>query len=492
MLARVALAGWLALGGPAAGAGGEASFLEPDVEEDEDASLRERLTEREDERRPLRPWSVPVAGRPLTVSGEYELEIGFLRRQVIGEAVPEENRLLLEQEIEVEAFYSFGRPLSLFAQARVRMEEDLLPDTFEEVSDYYVERGEMWLISEDIGGSGVSVDAGRLDFEDDRRWWWDDELDAVRAAFETETLEISGALARELAPSRSDQSFVDPEHDRVLRVLGELSWEWSEDHALELFLVYHDDRAPDVRPGEVVSREREDDSNARLLWLGARSMGVGQLGPRGLLGYWVDVGWVRGRERFVEFEELSARRSVADEVLRRDVSGWGLDVGLSWILPWHLEPRFFGSYAFGSGDPDPEEGTDRSFRQTGLQANEAGFGGVERFPHYGLLLDPELSNLHVVTLGAGLSLLRSSSLDLVYHHFQLVEAASSLRDARIEVELDARHRHLGDELDLVLAVEEWERVEFDVALSAFRAGSAFGVERGTFSYGGFFAFRVAF
>jgi hypothetical protein len=193
-------------------------------------------------------------------------------------------------------------------------------------------------------------------------------------------------------------------------------------------------------------------------------MGVGQLGARGLLGYWIDLGFVRGRERFVEFEELSARRSVADEVLRRDVSGWGLDLGLSWILPLQLEPRLFGSYAFGSGDSDPEGGAERSFRQTGLHANEAGFGGVERFPHYGLLLDPELSNLHVVTLGGGLSLLRSSSLDLVYHHFQLVRAASSLRDARIEVELDARHRHLGDELDLVLAVEEWERVEFDVAL----------------------------
>jgi alginate production protein len=338
----------------------------------------------------------------------------------------------------------------------------------------------------------VSLDAGRLDFEDDRRWWWDEELDAVRAAFETETFEISAALARELAPSRSDRSFVDPDHDRVLRVLGEISGEWREAHALELFLVHHDDRAPDVRPGAVLSREREDESNARLLWLGARAMGVAQLDRRGLLGYWVDLGFVRGRERFVEFEELSSRRSVAEEVLRRDVSGWGLDLGLSWILPLRLEPRLFGSYAMGSGDPDPEAGADRSFRQTDLEANEAGFGGVERFPHYGLLLDPELSNLQVFTLGGGLSLLRSSSLDLVYHHYRLGELATSLRDARLELTLDGRHRHLGDELDLVLAVEEWERVEFDVALAVFRAGSALGRERAVLSYGGFFAFRVAF
>ena len=34
--------------------------------------LRQRLTEREDKRRPLVPWSTELAGRPLTLSGEYK------------------------------------------------------------------------------------------------------------------------------------------------------------------------------------------------------------------------------------------------------------------------------------------------------------------------------------------------------------------------------------------------------------------------------------
>lgn len=54
--------------------------------------------------------------------------------------------------------------------------------------------------------------------------------------------------------------------------------------------------------------------------------------------------------------------------------------------------RPYGGCARGSGDPTPETGTNRSFRQTGLEAHQAGFGSVERFPHYGMLLDPELCN----------------------------------------------------------------------------------------------------
>jgi alginate production protein len=246
------------------------------------------------------------------------------------------------------------------------------------------------------------------------------------------------------------------------------------------------------RPGHVVHREREDESDARLGWLGARLMGVWDLRTRGILGYWLDTALVRGEERLVEFDELSGSRSLAEELTRRDVRGWALDAGLNWILPVALEPRLFTGYAFGSGDREPEQGADRSFRQTALHANEAGFGGVERFAHYGVLLDPELSNLHVFTIGAGLSLLRSSSLDLIYHHYRLAEPASFLREAGVEATLTGEHRDLGHELDLVLALEEWERLELEVIGSVLLPGRAFGSDRGEWSYGGLVAIRFAF
>jgi hypothetical protein len=458
----------------------------------DDDELRGRLTEREDKRRPLVPWSIEIAGRPLTLGGEYAFELGYLRNRIVGEDVNQPDRLLLEQGLQLEAFYSFGPPLSLFGQIDVVMEEDLLDDTVDGVSSVFLERGEMWLFSENIAGSHFSLDLGRLDFEDDRRWWWDDELDAVRVAYERETFEIALAAARELGPDRSDQSDVDPDDERVFRLIGEASWEWTQNHAVELFWLYQDDHSRTETLGTVVDAEREDGSDAQLTWLGARLTGVFAFETRGFLGYWLDTALVIGDEKVIEYEDLSRRQSVADELTRRDVNAWGLDAGISWMLALPCEPRVYAGYTFGSGDSKPEEGDDRSFRQSGIETNEAGFGGVERFTQYGIALDPELSNLGILTIGAGLSLFRSSSLDLVYHHYQLVEPAFVLRDSRLDTVLDGEHRTLGDGVDLVLAIEEWERLEVDLAVSAFRADQAFGVERGTWSYGAFVAVSFAF
>jgi alginate production protein len=461
-------------------------------DEEEEADLRERLTEREDKRRPLDPRTIDVAGRPLVVGGEWEAGIVGARRFALGKSPREPDRVLFEQQLEIEGFYSFGPELSLFAQLQVIVEEDLLAHSIDEVSDQYVEIGELWVNSANVFGSDFSVDAGRIDFEDDRRWWWDDELDAVRVIWERETFEVQLAVGRDFAPSRSDHSYVEPENDRVVRWIGEASWDVGDAHGFELFFLHAEDHSRRERTGDVVHEDREDDSDARLTWLGARAMGAFDLGNDHLLGYWLDAATVHGRERIVDWEDVSPRHAAAGDVSRRDVAGWGVDLGVNWMLPGPLEPRLFAGYAFTSRDRTPESGDDRTFRQTDLQENEAGFGGVEHYPHYGLLLEPELSNLRVLTLGAGISVFESSSLDLVYHYDRLVAPAEELRDSLLEIELNGRDRDLGQELNLVLSLEEWERFELHLAAAAFRAGRAFGEDHGKWAYGGGVVLKYAF
>ena len=174
---------------------------------------------------------------------------------------------------------------------------------------------------------------------------------------------------------------------------------------------------------------------------------------------------MRGEERALDFGDPVDGRVEIEDIARHDVSGWAFDVGLDWLLPLPWEPRVFAGYAFG------ERGVPSDRRR---RPNEAGFGGVERFHSYGLLLQPELANLGIVTAGAGIALFRSSSLDLVYHYYRLVEPAEELRDSLLQFQLDGEHRALGHGVDLVLAVEEWERFEFDIAVSALRTSNAFG------------------
>jgi hypothetical protein len=460
---------------------------EEEGEEEED--LRERLTEREDKRRPERSWSTLLADRPLTLSGELALEPYFVRRRVLGDPdVRQRDRLLSQTGLELEAFYSFSSELSLFGQGKLVWQRDLLPDVRDEISDVYVEPGEIWLYSEDVAGTGLDVDLGRLDFEDERRWWWDDELEAARLAFEGDEFELSLALAHRLFPERSDRSWIEPDEERVTRAIAHAARDLWPSHGVELFAVHADDRSPTEGAGEIVKTEREDESDARLRWLGARATGVFDLRPTATLGYWLDLAWLRGSERRVDYEDEIPglpRRSEVESVRRRRVRGFAYDAGASVALTSvRGEPRIFGGHARAS----------RDFRQTGLEGNEAGFGGVERFPSYGILLEPEFSNLDIHTFGAGVSLLRSSSLDLVYHRYRLrSENPASVPGIELVAELEPRHADLGQAIDLVLALEEWERLEFAFAFAVFRAGRAFErSERGETSLGGFFAVHLAF
>ena len=463
------------------------------MEEEEFADLRERLTEREDRNRVEDPWTTQLWGYPLTMAGEAELFLGWVDELSFGD--PEEEsfgRLLLEPNLEVEVFYSRGTPLSVFFQGRFAMEKDLLSETRDSISDIFFERGEMWLISEDILESGFGFEIGRLDFEDDRRWWWDNELDSIRGLYETDNFEIALALAREVAPTRTDLGEIDPEQEDVTRMIAEVSWDWSDAHGLQVFALHQDDNSSRDRIGDVVRSLDEDPSDARLTWLGARAMGAWQLETRGIFGYWLDTAWVWGDERLSIFDDIAPRRSVVEDVARRDVSGWGVDLGVNWILPAAIEPRLYLGYAFTSRDRDPETGTDRTFRQTGIHENESGFGGVQRFNQYGNLLDVELSNLSILTAGTGISILESSSVDLAYHYYRQIEPATFLRDARLDPELNGRNREVGHGLDLVLALEEWDVLEFEILLSTFKSGRAFVVDRGDWNYGGFFSMRLAF
>ncbi len=458
----------------------------------DDAARRRELTARPDKRRPGEPLVVDVAGRALALGGEYELFLTGIRRRVYGTGIEEPDRIAMEHQLELEAYYGFGRSLSLFAQLRAKLEEDLLGRGFDDVSDAYVERGELWLYADDIAGTPFDLDVGRLHFEDARRFWWDDDLDAIRARFGAEPLDVSLAVARELAPARSDRSRVDPLDERVLRVLGHAAWSWRRDHVLEGFALHQDDRSRTEPPGAVARLPEEDESDARLSWLGARPTGEVAVGSRARLQYAFEAAVVSGEERLVAYEAISPSRGRVTGVERRDVSGWAIDASLLLTLAAAAEPRLYLGYAFGSGDRSPGAGTDRAFRQTSLQANEPDLGGSERYSAYGVLLQPELSNLRIASLGAGVSLGKGSSLDLVYHGYALVERATELRAAGLEASLSGADRDVGQELDLILALEEWERLEFTLLGGAFRAGSAFGRQRGDWSYGGSLAVRIAF
>ena len=286
------------------------------------------------------------------------------------------------------------------------------------------------------------------------------------SATSARSFEITLALAYELASDRSDRSWVDPEQERVLRCISESSWDFHENHSFQLFVLHQDDHSPTEQVGDTVSVEREDDSDARLTWVGARQTGIFDFGARGysrlLAGRGRDA---RARARRSNSEIPIGGRVEAEEVIRRDVSGWarGRRSQLAAAAALRAAPlrrlcaRLRGVPPVGRPEQRGRLRRRRAFRQ----------------------LRPPAPSPSSRTSGSSrwepaLSLFRSSSLDLVYHHYRLYEPSDDLRDSELQFELDDEHKDVGHEVDLVLALEEWERLEFTIAASALRTSNAFG------------------
>jgi alginate production protein len=288
--------------------------------------------------------------------------------------------------------------------------------------------------------SGLSLQLGRQRFEDERQWLYDEELDAARLWLHR------GALTAELSLSRDGlvrEDLLSPAaREEINNYVLSASYRLLPDLTLEAYAIVRDDQAA---------------SRNRPVFLGVRSRGE----PLEDLDYWFELGYVGGRDGSTS------------------ISGWGLDVGATYELQVGPKPALTLGFAFGSGDRNPDDGTDRSYRQTGLQDNESDFGGATDFKYYGEVLDPELSNLVILTAGLGIRPSDKISVDLVYHYYVQHRASPSLRNAGIDAEPSGRSRRLGGAVDLIVGLQEiYDRLELKAVVGYFSPGAAFPDHRG--------------
>lgn len=429
----------------------------------------------QNDNRPDDQFQTDLFGRPLTIGGEYEFEPTYREDFSLGNR-PDDS-LVLDQHLQIELLYQASQNITLFAKGKYKYKTDLYREDGDEQSKSSFVRGETWIQFNNLAGSGFGTRIGRQNFSDKREWWWDADLDSIRAYYQVSDLLFEYSLAEELV-SVSTDSDIDPEDDRVRRHLGRIKWEWARKQRLELFLFKHDDRSPTPKEDMVLPGDKEDEVDADLSWIGLRSMGRFKQKKLGRFKYWVDTGFVQGEETIIDFDDLDDKTIVVDEADKYDVEGWGFDIGVTWISKLTGEPRFTLSYAQGSGDKDRKNGTNRNYQQTGIHDNNGKFGGVDSFKYYGEVLRPELSNIRISTLGVGLSLLDSSSVEFLYHNYNQVYAADEIRGSKLRIDPDGDSRDIGNEVDIVLGLEEWKHLEMELVLGVFKAGDAFGKNAG--------------
>lgn len=307
--------------------------------------------------------------------------------------------------------------------------------------------GETWLQWRDVlDNPGFDVTVGRQDFDDPREWIFDQNLDALRLSWIREDwrLDVAGATIVSGGGERDEES---------TNAIAYLSNNDSDQH-LAVWTVWRDIDSFNDDNGPV-----PDESS---LHFGARALGE----------------WVPQNTVWADFALLSADRPQFDvngvaTGVEESVTAYGYDIGTTWNPPFAAPLYFSFGYAYGQGAE-----SDATFRQTGWEDNTHRFGGVTSFQYYGELLDPELSNLGIVTLGIGTRFGKRTSLDLVYHSYTQDEASPEFsprpaRSADLKRQPNGDDADLGSEIDLIFGYRQFKNWDLEIVAAQFDPGDGF-------------------
>lgn len=361
----------------------------------------------------------------LSFYAQFELESAF-----------EENFDLDEQDAEDRADHALSARLRLLYEPSERftaMGTGRLVGSYRDDeedgtdSDLTARLGETWGAWHDVFLSDVDLVVGRQDFDDEREWLYDEDLDAVRVIVDKRAWRLDLS-----ASTRLNQG--SPRDESATNLFAYLSNGESRRH-LAAYALY---------------RDIEEPIEETPTHIGVRAIGD----------------WLPANASWLEWSGLKGERN------GQDLDAYGLDVGTTWT-PAFLGPLSFTvGYAFGSGDADPS-GTDHGYRQTGLQDNNDKFDGVTSFRYYGELFDPELANLSIVTAGIGARVAEKTSLDLVFHRYRQDEPLADLVDTGIDANPTGADGYLGTELDLIFGTRRFEDWDLELVAGWFRPGDGF-------------------
>lgn len=436
-----------------------------------------------DDKRPEQQLTIPLFGKPLVIGGELGSKSGFDGDFKLNRAEADD-KLDMENAIELELFYRFSRNASLFLETKTNRQWLLYEEGGERSATSELERGESWLLWGNIAGTPLSLQIGRQNIREDREWWWDRDLDAIRLYIATRKFYFELGLAKEIAPLALNQRKIEPDKEKITRVLGRMRLQFTRNHQFDLFYLAQHDHSDRPFIGNIISANREDEIDATMGWLGTRFSGNLEFEVVGAAEYWVDIAGMGGQVRNYEFDDIEIAdeaQLIVEERNTIKAAGWAMDLGMSWQTPLPLNPTFTASYAIGSGDDNPTDNWDRNFRQTGLHDNNNRYNGVDRFRYYGELSRPELSNISIFSLSAGFPMLKSSSVEFLYHRYVQVVASENL-PGKIKADPNGIDRELGWEVDAVFGIEEWKRLELEILGAVYRSGAAFGANANKLAY----------
>ena len=438
----------------------------PSVETDPDLQKKELEKEtksvalRGDDER-LRPESQiqrMIGDTLFTFTGALDLDFNYQKNLNLDDS-EERDRFRFTPDLRFNLIFEFPRGFYLFSE--FKLEDELaLREQDKPMNFFEFQLNEFFLQTPLPLPLPSALRIGRQQFFEPRRWFLDEKLDGIRLLIDPNPWHFRASVSAPIP---------EPTNDDHIRIFDDIDQSRKQIDGL----IY---ASVDILPLKQKSKAgfyllvREDTSSRDEdpIWVGIRTFGRPRfkfnlsdnelikdfLKPR--IKYWLDAAFVAGTVR------------------SQTIRGYGIDLGASYIarkLPY--KPYVTIGYAYGSGDSNPKNGKDRNFRQTGFQGNSGKYGGVVNFPYYGVLLDPELSNIHIYTAGLGFRPLPRTSVDIVYHHYTQASRSDDLREIDVNEDLNGIHKNLGNEIDVVVGFRQIRNIRVRWRNGYFFPGPAF-------------------
>lgn len=343
-----------------------------------------------------------------------------------------------ESSLRLEALGVVSSGAKIFAQLRTRGNYQLYrsEDIAEGIdSGSQTQLRQLYFSWRDIQGFPVGIVAGKQRVKDEREFMFDDYLDGVRVyLYRWSPLVLEGSFFLPVAPlSNRFETWRD--------VLMQGRYFVGDDWEARAFVMQRFDSD--------VDRNRD-----------SRYWGVAFNGDQGPLKTWGTYTFLTGE----------------DKGKRQDGRAW--DVGIAARakdVPGR--PNVSLSAALGTGDLDSSDDVSNEFRQTGYEDNSSRLWGFGSFKNYGEVLDPELSNIQVLTGSLGLQPHSNVSLDVVFHTYRQHRADVDFDRVDLETPaeiLNGDSPRVGREVDLILAARDlFGGLAFAYKVGAFFPGPAF-------------------
>jgi alginate production protein len=289
---------------------------------------------------------------------------------------------------------------------------------------------------------------GRRNYEDERHWLYDTSMDIAAVSLKLGHIRAEALAGREVLWDLD--LLKKQERDRIDTYMLYADYRGIEDIKVAGYTVFRNDRAKE---------------EGRPLLFGVSAQGM----PSESFSFWTQLAFLRGSDERKKY-----------------ISAHAFDVGGTYrFLRLPFYPSVTLGYAFATGDGNPDDDKNSEFRQTGLQSNEAKFAGISQFKVYGEALDPELSNLEILTAGLGFRPAQNFTVDLVYHRYRLDEIADEIRNSLLTAQMNQDDtllgKDMGNAIDIVLGFRNLfgvRRLGLDLRAGWFFPGKAFRIEEG--------------